>query len=147
MIARRVARSVDPAPLVFPLFLWLTAAATFGMPYAIDYNLIPLCLAAVAVWDRRDGLAVNASMAALLVWWQPVALPVDGRLLFLVKLAALYAVGASLARRAGERSGTAANPTRLLGSFRKSARVDEAAPQLSGPSGRSRPSNPAQSRS
>ena len=43
-----VARSRDVAPLIAPYFLWLTAAATFAMPYAIDYNLIPLPLARFA---------------------------------------------------------------------------------------------------
>jgi hypothetical protein len=100
LVSRRVGRARDPGPLVAPLLLWLTAAATFAMPFSTDYNLVPLPLAALAVWDRRDRPAVHAAMGALLPWWQPVALPVEGCWLFLVKLAGLYAVGASLAARA-----------------------------------------------
>jgi hypothetical protein len=100
LVSLRVARAADPGPLVVPYLLWLTAAATFGMPYAIDYNLVALPLAALCVWDRRDPTAVHVALGLLLLWWQPIALPIDGRLLFLFKLAGLYAVGASLARKA-----------------------------------------------
>lgn len=101
LVTRRVARARDPGPLAFPFLLWLTAAATFAMPYSVDYNLVVLPLAALAVWDRRDPLLAHAGLACLLVWWQPVALPVRGEWLFYAKLAGLYAVGASLASRAG----------------------------------------------
>ena len=101
LVTRRFARADDPAPLVFPFLLWLTAAATFAMPYSIDYNLVVLPLAALAVWDPRDPIPVHVAMGFLLLWWQPVALPVRGELLFYVKLAGLYAVGVSLALRAG----------------------------------------------
>jgi hypothetical protein len=99
LVSRRVGRATDPGPLVWPLFLWLTALATFGLPVSNDYNLVPLPLAALAVWDRRDRPVVHAATALLLPWWQPFALPIDGRVLFLTKLAGLYAVGASLAAR------------------------------------------------
>lgn len=102
LVTRRVARARGPGPLVFPYMLWLTAAATFAMPYSVDYNLAVLPLAALAVWDRRDPPRVHAAMACLLVWWQPFALPLRGEVLFYAKLAGLYAVGASLAARADE---------------------------------------------
>jgi hypothetical protein len=102
-VSRRIARAGDPAPFLVPYMLWLVAAATFGMPYAIDYNLVPLALAALSVWDRRDRATVHVAMALLMLWWQPLALPIDGKALFLIKLGGLYAVGASLAARAGER--------------------------------------------
>ncbi|MCA1685185.1 MAG: DUF2029 domain-containing protein, partial [Planctomycetia bacterium] len=102
LVCRRVSRAGDPVRLAFPLMLWLSAAATYGMPYANDYNLVVLPLAALAVWDRRDPPFVHAAMGLLLVWWQPFVLPVPGELLFYAKLAALYAVGVSLAVRAGE---------------------------------------------
>jgi hypothetical protein len=107
VVVRRFARAKNQGPLVFPLLLWLTAAATFAMPYSIDYNLVVLPLAALAVWDRRDRPLVHAAMALLLVWWQPFILPVRGEALFYVKLAGLYAVGASLAARAGESAAVA----------------------------------------
>ena len=102
LVSRRVARARNPAPLIFPFLLWLTAAATFAMPYSVDYNLVVLPLAALAVWDRRDPIPVQVAMALLLVWWQPFQVPVRGELLFYIKLGGLYAVGASLAARAGE---------------------------------------------
>ena len=68
------------------------------MPYSIDYNLVPLPLAALAVWDRRDPLAVHAALVlAILTWGQPLALPLAGDTLLLLKLSTLYAVGTSLA--------------------------------------------------
>ncbi|MCA1685549.1 MAG: DUF2029 domain-containing protein, partial [Planctomycetia bacterium] len=40
LVSLRVARAGGgDGPLVFPYFLWLTAAATFALPYSIDYNL------------------------------------------------------------------------------------------------------------
>jgi Glycosyltransferase family 87 len=100
LVSLRLARREEPGPLILPYFLWLTAAATFAMPTSIDYSLVPLPLAALAVWDRRDRLAVQVGLGVLLLWWQPFALPLDGRLVFVAKLAGFYAVGASLSARA-----------------------------------------------
>ena len=70
------------------------------MPYSNDYNLLPLPLCALAVWDRRDPAWVHLALGLLLACWQPVRPPVDAEVLFVIKLAALYAVGASLCARA-----------------------------------------------
>lgn len=99
-VTRRVGRAAEPGALAFPLMLWLSAAATYAMAWSNDYNLVSLPLAALAVWDRRDVPTVQLAMALLLIWWQPLALPIGGKALFLIKLAGLYAVGASLAARA-----------------------------------------------
>jgi hypothetical protein len=102
IVSRRMSQVREPGALVFPYFLWLAAAATYGMPQSLDYNLVPLPLAALAVWDRRDGIGVHICLALLLIWWQPFALPVAAEILLVVKLVGLYAVGGSLAFRAGE---------------------------------------------
>jgi hypothetical protein len=101
VLGRRLAQTpaAHHGPLVFPFFLWLTAAATYAMPYSNDYNLTTLPLAALCVWDRRDPWCVHLSMLLLVLWWQPLALPVAGEAVFLIKLAALYAVGLSLLGR------------------------------------------------
>jgi hypothetical protein len=100
LVCRKVARASDPSPLILPLFLWLTAVATFGLPYANDYNLITLPIAALAVWDRRDRLYVHDALGLSLIWSQPFWLPVPGEVLLLFKLGAVYAVGACLVARA-----------------------------------------------
>jgi hypothetical protein len=104
MVARRVARAGGDPRLTDPFFLWLTAAATFAMPYSNDYNLVILLPAAVAVWDRGDPSWVHVVLGLSTVCLQPLALPVSsavfGQVSFTVKLAALFAVGASLALRA-----------------------------------------------
>ncbi len=97
---RRLGR--DPGPLLWPTFLWLAAAATFALPYAIDYNLVFLPLALLATWDRRDPLAVPMIFGLLLLWWQPLELPIDGRILFVLKLLGLYASSLCLRLRADE---------------------------------------------
>jgi hypothetical protein len=104
VLGRRLARTpaAHHGPLIFPMFLWLTAAATYAMPYSNDYNLTTLPLAALCVWDRRDPWSVHLGMLLLVLWWQPLALPVPGEAVFLIKLAALYAVGLSLMGRIGE---------------------------------------------
>jgi hypothetical protein len=102
VVSHQVARSRNPGPLLAPYLLWLTAAATFGMPYAIDYNLVSLPLVALCVWDRRDPVIVHVAMGLLLLWWQPIAINVGGEVLLVAKIAALYAVGHCLKRRAAE---------------------------------------------
>ena len=69
---------------------------------ANDYSLVFLPLAALAVWDRRDPLMVHVALGLLLLWWQPLALPIDARLLFVIKFLGLGAVGACLVRRASQ---------------------------------------------
>ena len=101
-VSRKVARSADSRPLIFPYLLWLTAAATFGMPYANDYNLVTLPLAALAVWDRRDSWQVHLALGLSVLWLQPFWLPLGGQGMLVLKLATLYAVGASLAARSIE---------------------------------------------
>lgn len=102
LVCLRVARSGGDARLLWPLMLWVVAAATFVPPMASDYNLFFLPLAALAVWDRRDPAAVHLLMAYLLLWWQPFDLEIDGALVLAFKLGGLVAVGLSLCRRASE---------------------------------------------
>ena len=85
-----------------PFLLWVLAMASFVPPVANDYNLFFLPLAALAVWDRRDPVYVHVMMAFLLLWWQPLALPIDGRMILVFKLAGLLAVALCLSGRAGE---------------------------------------------
>jgi hypothetical protein len=102
VVGTGVARARDPRvlALAFPLFAWLTAAATYAMPYSNDYNLVPLPVAALAVWDRRDRVWVHMAMGLLVLWWQPLMLTAGGGLLLIAKTAGLLAVGASLRARA-----------------------------------------------
>ncbi len=106
--ARR--RGASATPLLWPAFLWLTAAGTFAMPYSNDYNLVFLPLAALAAWDRRDPVPVHMAMGLFLLYWQPLAFAIDSRILFAIKLAALYAVAASLIRSADELGRDVASP-------------------------------------
>jgi hypothetical protein len=117
LVGRRVLRldRARSAPLALPLLLWIVAAATFALPYSNDYNLVALPLAILACWDRRDGVAVAMVMGLLTLWWQPLALPIDGRVLFVAKLLALYASAACLIHRARE---AATPPIPLAGMHR-----------------------------
>jgi hypothetical protein len=100
LVSRKVARAAHPEPLIYPLILWLTAAATFGLPYSNDYNLTLLPIAALAVWDRRDRPIIQIALGWSIIGSQPVWLPVDGQILLLFKVGALYAIGGCLAARA-----------------------------------------------
>jgi hypothetical protein len=100
LVSRRVSRAPDPRPLILPYLLWLTAAATFGMPYANDYNLVPLLLAMLTVWDVGDSWRVQVLLGLSMLWFQPFWLPLGGQILMVLKLLALYGVGWSLADRA-----------------------------------------------
>jgi hypothetical protein len=103
-VSYRLARCPVPQAVVYPYLLWLAAAATFLPPVSNDYNLVFLPLAALAVWDRRDPAAVHVLLGCLLPWWQPVALPVSGKLLFAAKLVGLAGVGLCLWRRLAEQA-------------------------------------------
>lgn len=90
--------------LTYPYLLWIVALATFFPPISNDYNLIFLPLAAIAVWSPSDPLPVQAALALLMIWWQPVALPIDGNLLLGIKLTGLGAVAVCLVIRANEQT-------------------------------------------
>ncbi len=100
LVSRRICLSRRSAALIFPYLLWLASAATFGLPYSNDYNLSPLPIAALAVWDRRDRWTVHLAILASILWSQPFRLPVSGEIMLALKFAALYGVGASLAAKA-----------------------------------------------
>jgi len=95
--------------LVLPYFLWVIALGTFVPPVSNDYNLTPLPLAILAVWNRDNRWFVHVALAALLLWWQPFHFPLPvtghsplggGRIFLFIKLAGLFATGAALVERA-----------------------------------------------
>ena len=86
--------------LALPAMLWLTAAATFAMPYSNDYNLIALPMAALAIARRDDPMPVVMALGLLLPYWQPLRLQIDGPALFVAKLLALQALAVSFHRLA-----------------------------------------------
>jgi len=85
--------------LALPFLFWVVALATFVPPVSNDYNLTPLLLAVLAIWSRDDRWSVHLAFAALVLWWQPFALPLSGRVVMFIKLAGLIAVAVSLASR------------------------------------------------
>jgi hypothetical protein len=95
-----VFRSRRREELAYPLLIWVTAVGCFVPSAANDYSLVFLPIAALAVWDRHDPVFVHVGLAALLLWWQPFGLPIDGSVLFVLKVAGLAVVGVSLAERA-----------------------------------------------
>ncbi len=94
-------RGPVPTALLGPTMLWLTAAATFAMPYSNDYNLVPLPLAALAVWDRRDPMVSHFALGAAVLSGIPLRLPMFGTLYLALKLVLLVTVAAALVRRLG----------------------------------------------
>ena len=100
----RVFRYAASSRLILPYFLWLTALASFFPPVANDYSLVFLPMAVVAAWDRRDPVWVHMTLALLLLSWQPWQIDVGPRLLMFGKVAAIWAVGASIVGRAREQS-------------------------------------------
>jgi hypothetical protein len=103
-VSHRMYRCPEGRRLVYPYLLWLAALATFLPPISNDYNLFFLPLAAVAVWDRRDPVVVHLLMALLLLWWQPLLLPIGPNLLFAFKLLGFLGVTLSLLKRIGEQN-------------------------------------------
>jgi hypothetical protein len=97
-----IAKVPDPSRLLYPYFLWLAASATYLPPIANDYSLFFLPLAALAVWDRRDKVFIHVLMAFMLIWWQPIWLPVSSKFLYYCKLVSLGSAALILVIRAWE---------------------------------------------
>jgi hypothetical protein len=102
-----VAKVADPSRLLYPYSLWLIASATYLPPVANDYSLFFLPLAALAVWDPRDKKFIHILMVLMLIWWQPIWLPISAKFLWLSKLISLGSVGLILVFRAWEQNGEA----------------------------------------
>lgn len=103
-VGYRVYRCPDPRRVVLPYFLWTAGAATFVPVVANDYSLFFVPLAALAAWDRRDPVPVHVALGFMLLWAQPVRLPVGADLLLGLKLLAVYGTAAALVNRAREQT-------------------------------------------
>ncbi len=88
--------------LAYPYLLWLSACATFWFPVSMDYKLISLPLATLAVWHHKDRLLAQTFLAVMLLWWQPLALPIGPWPLLLFKFLGLVGVTICLVNRAKE---------------------------------------------
>lgn len=85
------ARDIAKA-LLAPYLLWIVAAATFVPPVSNDYNLAPLVLAFLALWQGRRPLNYLV-LLVLAFWWQPIGLPIPGKEMFFIKLFGLMGTG------------------------------------------------------
>ena len=105
--------------LLLPYLYWTVALASFIPPISNDYNITPLPLSIIALWSRREPWYVQAALAALLLWWQPVALPLPGRAVMFIKLIGLIAVAMMLVRQsrifAGAHARSFPNDQRVAG--------------------------------
>ena len=100
-VALRIRRAppVDRDRLLLPALLFLTAAASAWTPIAMDYKLIFLPLAILSTWDRRDPWFVHVMVLPVLLYFQPLKLPIDVWPLFAMKVAGLVGAGLSLAAK------------------------------------------------
>ncbi len=102
-VARRIRRApqIDRERLLLPSLLFFTAAATAWTPIAMDYKLIFLPLAILSTWDHRDPWFVHVLVLPILLYFQPLKLPIAVWPLFAMKVAALVGAGLSLAAKVG----------------------------------------------
>ncbi len=84
--------------LLAPYLLWIIAAATFLPPVSNDYNLAPLVLAFLALWNGRKP-ANYLILLVLAIWWQPIGLPISGKQMFFIKLVGLMGTAALIAQQ------------------------------------------------
>jgi hypothetical protein len=123
-VGHGVYRCPQGTRLAYPFLLLLATTATL-LPWAAnDYNFFYLPLAALAVWDRRDPVAVHVLMGFLLLWWQPILLPIGPSLVFVFKLCGVGATSVSLVARARELSAAARNaetPQPLVSALQQAA--------------------------
>jgi hypothetical protein len=99
-VCLRIYRSRGDVRVAYPLFLWLVSLASFVPDIANDYSLAPFPLAAVAVVGMNDPLPLRLSLLPLLLWWQPISLPISGIVVLVIKLVGVAAVGVALTLRA-----------------------------------------------
>jgi hypothetical protein len=85
--------------VLLPYLYWTVALASFIPPISNDYNITPLPLSIIALWSRKEPWYVHAALAPLILWWQPMSLPLSGRAVMFIKLAGLIAVAVMLVRR------------------------------------------------
>lgn len=99
-VAWKVRQSEHGDRVLGPFLLWMIAAATFAMPYSHDYNFLAMPLLVLSLWNRDDSVPVHMTMTLFLLYWQPLGLIIDARILFGVKVATLYALGGLVVRHA-----------------------------------------------
>jgi len=90
--------------LALPYLFWVVALGSFVPAIANDYNLTPLLLAVLAIWNPRDRWGIHLALAALVLWWQPIGFPISGRIVLFIKLAGLIGLAGSFLSRASELS-------------------------------------------
>jgi len=95
----RIYRCPGKQVLTYPYFTWILSLATFVPAVSNDYNLFFIPLTALAVWDRRDPIVVHIGLLLSLLWWQPLYLPIDGRIMMFIKIFAVIALAFSLSKR------------------------------------------------
>jgi hypothetical protein len=101
-VAWLVYRAPGREKLFLPFVLWTIALGTYGLPMSYDYNLFFLLLAILCLWDRSDPILVHILMLSVLIWWQPISLPIKPELFISLKLFALVPVTLLLILRAKE---------------------------------------------
>lgn len=84
-------RSKVSDALLAPMLLWIIAAATFLPPVSNDYNLLPLMVAVVALWNGRH-VGNWLTLIAVFICVQPVGTRLDGEAMFAYKLISLLGV-------------------------------------------------------
>lgn len=109
-VSWRIYRARGAEGVLYPLLLWLNALGSCVGAIANDYSLMFLPLTVVAVFSIRDPWFVRIAMALLIVWWQPIELPIGAVPLFIIKMMGLVATGVCLVRRAEELAERAARP-------------------------------------
>lgn len=109
-VAWRFHRAGRPPTVILPALFWVLAAATFVPKVSNDYNLTFLSLAVLAVWDRRDPVAVHAGFGLLCLMLQPLGFPIQPSVVLGVKIAGLALAAYCLACRIRESQSTPTNP-------------------------------------
>jgi hypothetical protein len=103
-VAWRFYKSPNSDRLIFPFMMWVVALGTFLPPIANDYSLVFLPIAAIALWSPKDHWALKLCMLCYIIAWQPIALPINGRVLLAFKVIGLIVTGACLLKRLEETS-------------------------------------------
>jgi Glycosyltransferase family 87 len=101
-IAWRLHRCGNPRSAILPVLFWVLAAATFVPKVSNDYNLTFLTLAVLAVWDRRDPVAVHVGFGMLVLMLQPLGFPIAPSVVLGIKIASLALAAYCLASRLRE---------------------------------------------
>jgi hypothetical protein len=109
-VSWKVFQAKPSSTCTWPYLLWLLAMGTLVNTISMDYNLLYIPLAVLAVFDYRDRWWKIVLIAPLLLWLQPFYIGITGLPLLLIKVISVIFTGQFILRQLGSLPAPASVP-------------------------------------